>query len=285
MDTQKTRTDDLTGQSMEQSIERLVDQYIAIWNETDAARRRELIARTWTADADYVDPLTHAYGLAAIDAMVEGVQQRYPGHRFSRMGAVDSYQDRVRFSWEMGPAAVAPGKTDVMQLKRVDFGVVKDGRLHSVSGFLEPQGFADAPKPRSVAGWSADRFAAFWARPDAAMVPRALAPDVAGYWPGDAEPVRGIAQYTARIAQLLAMVPDFRLEVAEHAQNGEYVFIRWIAHGTWNGAPLEFTGVDRVKVRDGLVAENRIFCDHPLVYALARRARARAMAPAEALTV
>ena len=31
----------------------LIDRYIAIWNETDAARRRDLIARTWTEDAAY----------------------------------------------------------------------------------------------------------------------------------------------------------------------------------------------------------------------------------------
>ena len=26
----------------------LIDRYIAVWNETDAAARRDLIARTWT---------------------------------------------------------------------------------------------------------------------------------------------------------------------------------------------------------------------------------------------
>ena len=279
MDTQNQGID----QRIDQRIDQLIDQYLAIWNETDGARRRALIASTWTADADYLDPLTHAYGHSAIDALVADMQQRYPGHRFSRTGAVDCYQDRVRFSWEMAP--VVAGMAGAMRVKGVDFGVVKDGRLHSVTGFLEPMetASASASRPRSASGWSVDRFATFWAKPDAAMVPHALAPDVTGYWPGDAEPVRGIEQYTARIAKLLAMVPDFRLKVAEHARNDDCVFIRWIARGTWDGVPVELTGVDRVKVRDGLVVENRIFCDHPLVHALAQRTPAGVAPKSEAL--
>ena len=86
---------------------------------------------------------------------------------------------------------------------------------------------------------------------------------------GDAaEPLRGVPEYTRPLRKLLARVPDFRLEVAEHASNGEFIFIRWIAHGTHAGEPLEFTGVDRIRHRNGQVVENRIFCDHPLVRSL-----------------
>src|SRR5437763_141393 len=35
----------------------LVDRYIASWNETDAGRRRDLVAGVWTENASYVDPL------------------------------------------------------------------------------------------------------------------------------------------------------------------------------------------------------------------------------------
>ena len=33
----------------------LIDRYFDAWNETDGARRRELIAATWARDADYRD--------------------------------------------------------------------------------------------------------------------------------------------------------------------------------------------------------------------------------------
>lgn len=124
---------------------------------------------------------------------------------------------------------------------------------------------------RAEAGFSVAAFARFWAKPDMSQAGGALAPDVAGWWPGRAEPVRGREAYARPLADLLALVPDFRLEVAEHATEGNVIFIRWIAHGTLAGRPLSFDGVDRIKVRDGQVAENRIVCDHPFIKLIVER--------------
>ena len=81
----------------------LVDRYIAIWNETDAGRRRALIDRTWAEAATYVDPMMRGDGRAAIDAMIAAVQERFPGHRFRRTSDIDAHNGRVRFRWELGP--------------------------------------------------------------------------------------------------------------------------------------------------------------------------------------
>jgi hypothetical protein len=108
----------------------LIDRYFAMWNETDARRRRDLIARTWTEDATYVDPAMEGAGQAGIDTMVQGVHARFPGHRFRLTGAIDDHHDRVRFSWELAPedgAAIVTG---------VDFGVVANGRLQAITGFF-----------------------------------------------------------------------------------------------------------------------------------------------------
>ena len=43
----------------------VIDDYIAIWNEGDAERRRQLVARTWSEDASYVDPLMSGEGQTA----------------------------------------------------------------------------------------------------------------------------------------------------------------------------------------------------------------------------
>jgi hypothetical protein len=117
----------------------VVDRYIAIWNETDAARRRDLIAQTWTQDASYVDPLMRGDGPEGIDAMIAGVQQQFPGYWLERTGAVDAHNDRVRFTWAM------VGETDDSPVVAgVDFGVVAaDGRLQEIVGFLD-QGPAHA---------------------------------------------------------------------------------------------------------------------------------------------
>ena len=109
----------------------VIDGSIAIWNETDPGQRRDLIARTWTHDASYLDPLMTAEGHDGIDAMVAGVQVQFPGHRFRRTSEVDAHHDRVRFSWELGPEggpALAGG---------LDVGVLVDGRLASITGFLD----------------------------------------------------------------------------------------------------------------------------------------------------
>jgi ketosteroid isomerase-like protein len=110
-------------------------------------------------------------------------------------------------------------------------------------------------------GWTAETFARFWAKPDLSTPSDVLSEDVVGYWPGEDEPVRGREAYVASLRELLERVPDLTLSVAETADHGEHVFIRWIAHASGVNGPIEQTGVDRVKVVDGKVVENRIFFD------------------------
>ena len=109
----------------------VIDQYIAVWNETDPATRRALIARTWTEDGRYLDPLMSGEGHDGIDTMIGGLQSQFPGLRFRRTSSLDEHNDRVRFSWELGPEvgpALAAG---------VDFGVIVDSRLQTITGFLD----------------------------------------------------------------------------------------------------------------------------------------------------
>jgi ketosteroid isomerase-like protein len=112
-------------------------------------------------------------------------------------------------------------------------------------------------------GFTAETFAQFWADPDLSA-PAAADPlhdDVIGYWPGTDEPVRGRDEYVGALKELLARVPDLTLQVVESADNGEHLFIRWVAHASGTNGRIEQTGVDRVKVVDGKVVENRIFFD------------------------
>jgi ketosteroid isomerase-like protein len=110
-------------------------------------------------------------------------------------------------------------------------------------------------------GFTAETFARFWAKPDLSTPSDDLDDDVVGYWPGEDEPVRGRDEYVGALSELLARLPDLTLSVAESADNGEYIFIRWVAHATGVDGPIEQTGVDRIKVENGKVVENRIFFD------------------------
>jgi hypothetical protein len=110
----------------------LVDRYIAMWNAEDAASRRDLVAGTWVEGGHYVDPLMEGQGHAGIDAMVAGVQERFPGHKFTRTSDVDAHNGRVRFGW----ALAADGQPPLVA--GIDFGVLAaDGRLQSITGFID----------------------------------------------------------------------------------------------------------------------------------------------------
>lgn len=109
----------------------IAHDYIAVWNETDPARRRRLLEAGWQADASYVDPMAQARGLDAIDALVGAVQQRYPGFRFRLKGRADAHGEHLRFAWTLGPS----GAEDLIEGS--DFAQLDGGKLQAVTGFLD----------------------------------------------------------------------------------------------------------------------------------------------------
>ncbi len=110
----------------------IAEQYIAAWNERDAAARRARVAGIFTLDATYRDPVMAGEGHGGIDTMIAAAQAHFPAHVFALHGTPQGHHDVLRFSWRLaGPdgAAVAQG-TDVAHLGG-------DGRLASVAGFLD----------------------------------------------------------------------------------------------------------------------------------------------------
>ena len=123
---------------------------------------------------------------------------------------------------------------------------------------------ASAGRPTQLR-FSVDHWAALWASPHPELAARVVTPDVVGHWPGDPEPVQGVTRYKQRLVGLLDQVPDLRFEVAEHASNGEVLFVGWVARGTGADGPFELHGVDRIRLRDGLVKEHRVYYDPALL--------------------
>jgi len=114
------------------NVNDIAARYVALWNETDGERRRDLIARSWTDNASYVDPLMRGDGHDSIDGLIAAVHERFPGHRFAVRGEPDGYNDRVRFSWSLGAEGAPPVAYGT------DYAVLAaDGRLKSVTGFLD----------------------------------------------------------------------------------------------------------------------------------------------------
>ena len=95
--------------------------------------------------------------------------------------------------------------------------------------------------------------------------------------PGGRENVRGQVDTTAPegvrefLTGIFAPFPDFAFNVLETTVQDDRAAVRWIAHGTFTGAPfqgveptgakLEIEGVDVLIVRDGLIVENNAFAD------------------------
>ncbi len=113
-------------------IQHVTEQYIAVWNETDADRRRVLIARTFTEDATYTDPLGAVTGHDGIDGFIAGAQAQFAGLTFSLPAAPDAHHDIARFQWYLG----APGTEEPLAIG-FDVVTVADGRISQVLGFLD----------------------------------------------------------------------------------------------------------------------------------------------------
>jgi hypothetical protein len=109
----------------------LARRYVALWNETDATRRRALLAEDWTPNATYADPLAQRSGHAEIDTLITAVQARFPGCRFALDRAVNGYGEHLCFSWRLGPECAEA------IVKGTDFAVTEHGRFKAVTGFLD----------------------------------------------------------------------------------------------------------------------------------------------------
>jgi SnoaL-like protein len=106
-------------------------RYIDLWNERSAERRRDILNANWTENASYVDPVMSGDGRTGIDALIAGVHKRFPDFHFTLLGKVDGYGNHIRFSWGLGPeGADSP-------IKGTDIAVLADGKIRSITGFLD----------------------------------------------------------------------------------------------------------------------------------------------------
>ncbi len=109
----------------------IAEAYIAAWNERRAAARMDKRASHWAAPPAYRYPQFRVEGHDAIDALIAGVQERFPAFRFALKPSASGYDDVVRLAWTLGPAgAEAP-------IEGSDVLVLADGKIKDVIGFLD----------------------------------------------------------------------------------------------------------------------------------------------------
>ncbi|HLN09180.1 MAG TPA: nuclear transport factor 2 family protein [Xanthobacteraceae bacterium] len=86
--------------------QQLVERYVAVWHETDPAKRREAIAALWVPDGVHYVGTREVRGYDALEQRVIGSHEknvRDGGNRF-RSTTVRALRDAVTFEWEMFPA-------------------------------------------------------------------------------------------------------------------------------------------------------------------------------------
>lgn len=116
----------------------LADRYVAVWNETDAGRRRDEITRLWVPEGEHFVRTLRAVGYEELERRVTGSHEknvRDAGYRFRLAGAVQLLHDSVTFHWEM----FRPGREHVVEALGLQFlRLAPDGRIATDYQFILP---------------------------------------------------------------------------------------------------------------------------------------------------
>ena len=110
---------------------KVVDEYVAAWNERDADRRAALLASACTSGVRYTDPESDVTGLEALSGVIASFQTSYPDHVLRLASAVDAHHDLLRFAWlvERPDGTALSAGLDACQR-------ASDGRLTLIAGFF-----------------------------------------------------------------------------------------------------------------------------------------------------
>lgn len=111
----------------------VIDRYFEAWNEADSERRRALLERSITPDAELVDPTGRWRGIEGLSERIGNYLSSAPGTRVVPSSGVDAHHGVVRYSWSVvdGDGRELIEGIDVAE--RAD-----DGRLIRISMFHGP---------------------------------------------------------------------------------------------------------------------------------------------------
>lgn len=108
----------------------LADRYVAIWNETDAHRRRRQIAELWVSEGQHYVGTREVRGHGALENRIQESHEKnvkHGGNRFRAVQDARRLRDVVTFHWEMLPA-----DSETILGRGLEFLIVNDaGRIHA----------------------------------------------------------------------------------------------------------------------------------------------------------
>jgi hypothetical protein len=105
-----------------------------VFSERDPRRRLAAIRELYTADAVLTEPEAVVEGQTAIcDAVSELLSKLPPAFGFAAVGAAVGHHGVGRLLWKAGPPNGPPAVTGM------DIAHFKDGRIHALYVFLDPE--------------------------------------------------------------------------------------------------------------------------------------------------
>ena len=113
-------------------MKKLIEDYIAVWNETDSAARSKKVAEVFVEEIEYTDPLAAVRGHDELSALIGAAQEQFAGLTFRLAGEPDAHHDVVRFTWEL-----AAGDDEALVIGFDVALIAPDGRIGAVAGFLD----------------------------------------------------------------------------------------------------------------------------------------------------
>jgi len=113
---------------MRADLERVVDGYVAAWNEADPLLRSDLLAESVTDDFEFTGPTGTFRGREAVEGLIVALRTRMAGAVVARIGPVDA----GTFRW----AIVNAGATLLEGVDEVE--AAPDGRLRRISAVADP---------------------------------------------------------------------------------------------------------------------------------------------------
>jgi hypothetical protein len=113
------------------AIREVVTQYMAAWNEPEAAARQALLEQCWSDGGVYLDPRASLAGRDELARHIAAWQAARPGVRLEFMSGIDVHHSVFRVLWRLVRADGTRGDVSI------DFGEVgTDGRLVKIIGFF-----------------------------------------------------------------------------------------------------------------------------------------------------
>ncbi|QKM71878.1 nuclear transport factor 2 family protein [Streptomyces tsukubensis NRRL18488] len=120
------QTADGRSRSRQVSTTDVIRAYLDIWNERDAAARRELMKSVFTEDSVYTDPNNAGLrGHAELSEVIDRAREGFGDLEFTLDTVVGAHHDRALFTWKLGTATTG---YDVVEFT--------GGRIRSVVGFF-----------------------------------------------------------------------------------------------------------------------------------------------------